>query len=195
MQHSRPSGNGTPFFSIGFPFDVMNPVPPVSALIVEPTLEHVLPLVSTLSASSFQVTVAETFEEAKAVLASRPPAVLLTEIRLGEYNGLQLVLQGKSVRSDLVALVMSPVDDPVLQADAEKMGATFMVKPLAPREVLAALFRTMARTSETSTPLRYPFERRTRDRRAATTLDFQPDRRRTERRTDAATFLQRFAPG
>src|ERR671930_1815888 len=41
------------------------------------------------------VSIAATFNEAKAILATAPPAVLITGVRLGQYNGLHLVIRSR----------------------------------------------------------------------------------------------------
>jgi DNA-binding NtrC family response regulator len=160
-----------------------------TALVVDPKLNEALAAVEMLTGQGFEVTVAETFAKAKDRLNTRPPTVLLTEIRLGEYNGLHLVLRGKAQRPTLAALVMSDIADPVLQADAEAMGATFLIKPLDNRELLAAVTRTLFQRDRAEGPVRPPFERRLRERRAEI-LVIGPDRRLAERRSDLATRLK-----
>jgi DNA-binding NtrC family response regulator len=164
--------------------------PPVSALVVDGTLAEALPTVALLVDCKFHVTVADTFARAKMRLAESPPALLITEIRLQQFNGLQLVLHGKSLRPGMAALVLSHVADPVLQADAEALGATFVVKPVAEKELLAAAFRTLMRglTDQTGEPITPPFERRAHQRRSVQ-LPTQSERRRTERRRDLASLM------
>src|SRR5262245_21640249 len=116
-----------------------------SALVVERDLSDVLVTVSALTERGFQVTVAESFHEAKTLLSMKPPTVLITEIRLGEYNGLQLVLRGKAERPRMAAVVTSRFADSVLLADAEDLGATFVLKPTSREEIVAAVIRTVLR--------------------------------------------------
>lgn len=156
------------------------------ALIVEPSSTDVLLLLPILSLLGFQVAVAETFQEAKGLL--RPShRLLVTEVRLGEFNGLHLVLRAHSLNPQMAAIVTSGVDDPVLRAEAEAMGATFVLKPLAAAEAQAAVVRTVLRKpSVTFEPIRAPFERRSRDRRTlAGDSGWPSERRRLERRTIA----------
>jgi two-component system response regulator RegA len=163
-----------------------------SALVVERTLPDALSVVSVLSTRGFHVTVAETFAKANHHLSGHPPTVLVTEIRLGEYNGLQLVLRGKSLRPEMAAVVLSTVPDPVLQHDAEAMGATFVLKPVDDRELAAAVFRTIFQVTHGGvalTPIRPPYERRREDRRQQVATLVTPDRRQRERRRDLPTLL------
>ena len=164
---------------------------PASALIVEPSLADAMFIVSTLSLLGFRVTVSDSFHEAKARLRV-PPTLLVSEIRLGEYNGLHLVLRGKSARPDMAAIVMSRIADPVLQAEAERMGATFVRKATTADEFRAAVCRTLFRSPEfLDTPITAPFERRRGSRRAIDIAGYGTERRMSDRRREATTLIQR----
>ena len=160
-----------------------------TALVVDSRLTETRPIVALLTAEGFEVTVAESFHRAKDRLTARPPNLLVTEIRLGEYNGLHLVLRGKAVGRRMAALVMSSVADPVLQSEAEAMGATFLVKPIDDRQFLAAVARTLFQRDQAEGPVRMPFERRLSDRRASSET-VRPDHRQNERRRELAERLQ-----
>jgi DNA-binding response OmpR family regulator len=164
---------------------------PVSALIIDPVLSEVMFSVAAASSLGFRVTVADSFQEALERLRV-PPALLIAHIRLGEYNGLHLVLRGKAAKRDLAAIVTSGVADQVLQAEAEQLGATFVLKPTTAQEFSAAICRTLLQA--TGAPIRSPFERRTSDRRATAPAAYYPDRRRGTRRRDVLQLIQQVAP-
>ena len=165
-----------------------------SALVVEPSLAEALSVVSMLSQLGFRVTVGDNFHEAKARLLMRP-ALLVTELRLGEYNGLHLVLRGKSTRSDMAAIVTSEIADPVLHAEAERLGATFVLKPVTAEDFRAAVCRTLFRLADSSAePIRPPFERRGGNRRTVPPAEHDPERRVSDRRRDVTTLIQHAAP-
>jgi two-component system, response regulator RegA len=166
---------------------------PVSVLVVAPRMQDILFAVRPLSTAHFEITVAETFLQAKALIASRPPALLITEIRLGEYNGLHLVLRGKGTRPDMGAVVTSSVADAVIQAEAERLDATFLQTPTTEAELIAAVLRTLSRRSG-STPIRPPFERRTNERRTtADSLAGSVERRTQDRRRKLQLLPHRAA--
>lgn len=154
----------------------------LSVLVVEPILDELLTTMSRLTSAGFRLTVADSFAHAKPLLLSQPPAVLLASVRLAAYNGLQLVMRGKMIRPHMATLLMSPSDDVVLRADAESMGATFLVRPLAEHDLIAAILRTVFRRDPADRPIRPPFERRRRERRApvqpAQSVPEREDRRR-----------------
>ena len=121
--------------------------------------------------------------------------MLVTELRLGEFNGLQLVLQGKSMRPAMAAVVISTVLDPVSQTDAEAIGATFVLRPFSDKVLRAAVFRTIfhrADSSDVPRAIRPPFERRRGEQRAAR-LPVEGNRRMADRRGDLSSLLARAA--
>src|SRR5687767_2732399 len=70
------------------------PAPP-TALVVEPSAADAR-LVGSLLSPFFRVTVVHDFSQARVLIKSQPVALLITELRLGEYNGLQLVLSARN---------------------------------------------------------------------------------------------------
>ena len=64
------------------------------------------------------------------MLSAYAPDVLLTDVRLGEYNGLQLLIDGPVPPS---TIVMTGFDDPLLESEAHRFGARWLVKPISLR--------------------------------------------------------------
>ena len=160
-----------------------------SVLVVEPSPADAVELVSALAELGLPVTVSDSFTDAKTQLLAQP-RLLVTELRLGEYNGLHLVVHGTAARMDMAAIVMSRIDDPVLTAETERLGATFVQKNVSGDELRAAICRTLFRTSPE--PIRAPFERR-KTRRRADEQRHEPERRIEERRRELAELIQRLA--
>ncbi len=79
------------------------------------------------------------FESAKTYLASTRFDVLVTDVRLGAYNGLQLAIFAKLEHPETTAIVLSGFDDPVLRKDAASIGAHFCVKPVATAALLSSI--------------------------------------------------------
>jgi DNA-binding NtrC family response regulator len=164
--------------------------PPPTALVVDPSVAETLFVVSSLSELGFQVAVSDNFRDARARLQSGP-TLLVTELRLGEYNGLHLVFRAKSVRTDMAAIIRTQIADPLLQLEAERMGATFALKTTSREEFRAAVSRTLMRRPDSFEPIRPPFERRRRERRAAhNPLGTMPERRVSERRVDISKIIR-----
>jgi DNA-binding NtrC family response regulator len=163
------------------PTDAATEITLGGVLVVEPVIEVRLQAASTLAAAGFHVTTAQSFSQAKALLRSRDPALVMTAVRLGDYNGLHLVLRAKAINPHIAAVVTSRAADAVLRSDAEAMGATFVVTPVSSGDFVAATLRTIFRGDTPSAAIRPPFERRQQQRRT-TGEAFVPDRRRGDRR-------------
>ena len=85
-----------------------------------------------LTDAGYESTAVESFHEADRIARTDPPDLLITDIRLSGYNGLQLVLRFP----ELPAIVMTGYADPVLERDASQAGATYIRKPLNVDELL-----------------------------------------------------------
>jgi DNA-binding response OmpR family regulator len=71
------------------------------------------------------------FESARTSLTTDgPPDVLVVDVRLGMFNGLQLVHVAKQLSPAMTIVAVSGFDDPVLRAEAAAAGAAFLPKPL-----------------------------------------------------------------
>ena len=89
--------------------------------------------------AGFSVVPASSFAEAHRLMSFVRPAVLITDIRLGEYNGLQLVVQAGTLDPVPSVIVTSGYGDPVLVAEAERLGAIFLLKPVQPSRLVALI--------------------------------------------------------
>jgi DNA-binding NtrC family response regulator len=145
-------------------------------------------MVEVLASAGFQVLGLENFEAARRQLLLNPPVVLITALKLGEYNGFHLVLRGKAVAPRMAAVVISDDGGPSLRREAQQAGATFVTQPVTPSDLLPAVLRTLFRT-DPAVPIEPPYERRTTERRRHE-VGHQPDRRAQDRRRDLGTLLQ-----
>jgi DNA-binding NtrC family response regulator len=94
-----------------------------------------------LEDAGYAVVAASTVEEAKEALAVGAPDLLITDVRMGDFNGLQLVAMNAR---QIPAIVMTGHDDPVIRADVRKLGAEFMLKPLASASLLRMIERRLS---------------------------------------------------
>jgi two-component system cell cycle response regulator CpdR len=92
-----------------------------------------------LRAAGYEVVAFDNFKDARAEIHVRQPEVLVLDVRLGEFNGIQLGILAKEARSDAHVVIMSSWDDPVLQHEAAQFGATYMSKPFRAAELLEAV--------------------------------------------------------
>ena len=159
---------------------------PRTALVVDSDFGNVRNLARALREEGLDVFEASTFQEGKFLWSTRAPDVLIVDIRLGQFNGLQLLMRARSDRPDLRAIITSSVPDPVLEAETHRFGGVCMVTPIDPRQVLHALpgITTSGRVPTPVTPP-YLLERRRIERRVVTVPTLLPDRRVAARRTTA----------
>ena len=165
-----------------------NPPPP-SALVIQPHIPDLRLVLAALSPSSFDVVVVEHYADAKAALKTMRPALLVTDVRLTGYNGLHLVLRAQAAWPGVPAIVTSRTNDAVLQQEAERLGATWVLLPTSETEMAAAILRTGAK-GRGSAAVRPPFERRQAERRHSIALRTTPDERRQAQRRRAADASQ-----
>jgi DNA-binding response OmpR family regulator len=85
--------------------------------------------------------VASTFEEGRRVLRNAAPDMLIADVRLGSFNGLQLIATNAL---NIPVIVISGFDDVVLQAEARAMGADYLVKPVSPAALLDRIEQKLA---------------------------------------------------
>lgn len=93
-----------------------------------------------------EVSVATTFEAAKAVLAAAPFAVLITGVRLGEYNGLHLIIRARIDHPLTAGIVISADPDPALEEEAAKYGAECLSFPEDEARLLMLVAEKLSRT-------------------------------------------------
>jgi DNA-binding response OmpR family regulator len=94
-------------------------------------------LAQILAARGYRALTAGSLEEGASILRNTVPDVLLVDVRLGAFNGLQLVAMAEH---PIPTIVMTGHDDTSLRAAAWRLGADFLVKPI-PSEVLLAAVR------------------------------------------------------
>ena len=92
-----------------------------------------------LTAAGYTTELYNEFEAARTRLSSDAPDVLITDVRLGAYNGLHLVVMAKLRKPGIKAVVLTGFDDHVLQHDALNAGAAFLLKPVSAERLLEAV--------------------------------------------------------
>ena len=110
-----------------------------SLLIVDDDLALLSALSQYLVDHGFQVVSRSVFEEARQYIATARPDIVITDVRLGAFNGLQLAMLARDVRPDARVVVVSGFDDPVLKEEARRIGATYLVKPVSGRSLVEEL--------------------------------------------------------
>jgi CheY-like chemotaxis protein len=153
-----------------------------SVLLVHTNVSSLGMLAGMLQQAGYRVRRAPSFEEARSALAARP-ACLISAVQLGIFNGLHLVLDGRSRDPHLAAVVLDVRKDVALRADAQRLGAAYLVEPVDRGAFLSLVSQLMAGASPARQEELY-HDRRSGDRRVVV-LQFEPDRRHADRRRAA----------
>ena len=96
-----------------------------------------------LVAEGCSVAVLTDFSEARRYIREMSPHLVVTDLRLGAYNGLHLIVAAVARRDDVAGVVVADVVDEPLRPEAERLGATLVLRPTVPGvlyEVVARLF-------------------------------------------------------
>ena len=113
---------------------------PGAILIVDDDRDLLYLLREAFENAGYEVVAESDFAGARRSLRSHKLTALLTDVRLGEYNGIQLALLARELHPAIKVVVFSGFDDPVLREEAERVGAPFLVKPVS-SEILIGLLR------------------------------------------------------
>ena len=103
---------------------------PTRILVVDDDPALLQGLAYALESGGCDVVSSSTYADAREHLRAEQFDVLLTDVRLGAFNGLQLAVIARQAHPELRIIVMSGFDDAVLRADAADLGATYLVKPV-----------------------------------------------------------------
>jgi len=109
-------------------------------LLVAPDGGIVRGLAPTLRAAGYLPKLVTEFAAAKEALAARPD-LLITELKLGAYNGLHLAIRA-GVQGIPTLVVGNP--DAVLEAEARRQHATYLTSPVTTDHVLAVVGELLA---------------------------------------------------
>ena len=93
-----------------------------------------------LTNAGYEVVSASTFAEGRRSLAEQTPDLLISDVRLGEYNGLQLIA---AAPLGVPSIIVTGFPDLVLEAEALKLGAHYLTKPIVADALLRLIEETI----------------------------------------------------
>jgi DNA-binding response OmpR family regulator len=109
-------------------------------------------LAELLESAGYEPQPVATFEEAMRVLRTSPPDLLIADVRLGPFNGLQLLI---SSPKPVPAIIITGFADPVLESDARRRGAEYVLKPVGPTKLLQLVEQKLSSHSGFTVPRRW----------------------------------------
>jgi DNA-binding response OmpR family regulator len=93
--------------------------------------EHALAgLVELLRDVGHSVTGAATYDAAKRLLSLGSYDLLIADVRLRGFNGIDLVRQSTREHPDMAAIIITGYDEPMMELEAGRYGARFVRKPI-----------------------------------------------------------------
>lgn len=120
------------------------PQPAARILVVDDEPAVLETLAWGLRRARFEILAHTRFVDAKRLIDASPPDGLVTDVRLGAFNGLQLALHMRQARAEAPIVVLSGFDDAVLRKETEALGGVYFVKPVD----FAALAKYLTATLE-----------------------------------------------
>jgi len=121
-----------------------------------------------LSTAGHLVACVSTYHEAKHLMDSVSPDMLIVGVRLDAFNGMHLAVRCRREYPLPPVMITSPHPDPVMEAEAGRIGAMFMVDPLENPEFLPRVAAALEEHRRTQ-----PLIRRWRRKQVPGTLEAQ----------------------
>ena len=118
--------------------------PTFAVLVVDTDSAALAGLVDLLRGAGYKATGAHTFEIARGLLETAVFDLLMTEQRLMTHNGLHLVVRSQVLQRAPTAIVLSSVPSSVDEAEARRLGASYLARPVDPATLLAKLLEGAA---------------------------------------------------
>ena len=105
-------------------------------LIVEDDSTNRTGLVQLLRGAGYDAIAAATFEQGRQLLTTENPDLLITDVRLESFNGLQLII---TRLHSVPTIVITGFADRILETEAKHLGADYLVKPFSPSALLTLI--------------------------------------------------------
>jgi DNA-binding response OmpR family regulator len=87
-----------------------------------------------LRLAGHDVIAASSYQEGRHAAVTESPDLLITDLRLEGFNGLQLLLLSPQ---PVPTIIVTGFHDQVLEAEARRAGAEYIVKPISPATLIA----------------------------------------------------------
>jgi DNA-binding NtrC family response regulator len=124
--------------------------PTFAVLVVDTDAAALAGLVDLLRGAGYKATGAPTFEIARELLETAVFDLLMTDLRLMTHNGLHLVVRSRILQRAPTAIVLSSVPNSVDEAEAQRLGASYLARPVEPATLLAFVSKTLYGTEQSN---------------------------------------------
>ena len=113
--------------------------PTTTVLVVEPDGDGRAELIGWLRTAGYATREADSFEDARRLLASDPPDVLVAGLRLGAFNGLHLVITARAAWPRIRAVLTTSAEDGSVAEEARLIDVACLTRPISREGLLAAV--------------------------------------------------------
>ena len=117
---------------------------PFRILVIDDDENALSGIVEFLHDADYDVTSAATYDAAKRLLAGSSFDLLITDVRLRGFNGLNLVKQCRADHPDTAVIIITGYDEPLMELEASRYQALFVRKPIRPLEFLSTVATALA---------------------------------------------------
>jgi DNA-binding response OmpR family regulator len=97
-----------------------------------------------LKLAGHDVIATSTYQEGRQAAATENPDLVIADLRLGGFNGLQLLLLSPQ---PIPTIIVTGFHDEVLEAEARRAGADYVVKPISPANLVTLVKERLERRS------------------------------------------------
>lgn len=94
-----------------------------------------------LRAAGYDPVMSNDFRDARVQIQVCEPSIVVADVRLGSFNGIQLGLLARRIRFDAGVVIISGWDDASLRREAAQIGAEYLQKPFQANDLLSAMDR------------------------------------------------------
>lgn len=118
---------------------------PYRILVLDDDANALTGMVEILRDAGYLATGAATYENAKRLLALGSYDLLITDIRLRGFNGLNLVRQSNVDYPDMAVMIITGYEEPMVEMEAARYRAEFLRKPYEPTVFADTVAAALAR--------------------------------------------------
>ena len=117
---------------------------PYQILVIDDDENALAGLVELLRAAEYDVTGAGGYDQARQRLDSEPFDLMVTDVRLRGFNGLNLVKKCRAEHPDMAVIIISGYEEPLMELESHRYQALFLQKPIRPAEFLEHVAAALA---------------------------------------------------
>ena len=116
---------------------------PYRILVLEDDEVALSGVVELLRDAGHHVTGSATYDAAKQLLKTSSFDLLVSDVRLRSFNGLNLVMHARIDHPEMAIIIMTGFDDPLIELEAHRYRAPLAKKPIEPRDFLNQVDRVL----------------------------------------------------